>query len=34
LAPGFFAPPFDYFATMVIVVEERNYGHEHSFGVM
>jgi hypothetical protein len=34
LAPCSSAPPFDNFTTMVIVVEERNYGHEHSFGLM
>jgi CrcB protein len=34
LVPGFLAPAFNDFVTMCIVMEERNYGHGHSFGVV
>jgi hypothetical protein len=34
LAPDLLAPPFNDFATIVIVAEERNYGHGHSFDVV
>lgn len=33
LVPRLLAPAFNDFVTMIIVMEERNYGHGHSFGV-